>query len=268
MNKMMVIVFDDESGAFDGLTALKDLDRDGSITLYAQMVIKKNDKGEVTVKDEEDSGPIGTAIGMATGSLVGLLGGPVGLLLGAYGGAMGGMIFDMQNAGIDGDFVDSVSDALTVNKVAIVADIDEDWIVPIDSTMDDLGGLVLRKLKYRPEDGQFDAEIEVTVENLKSLNEGLEDASAEDKPVVIKHIESEKQVLAGISDKIKKNQEKAKNEFDEKKTKINSQLKDAGDWNTKRLTKKLERIEADYSQTSKRQDALQAKIDSGLATSI
>ena len=47
---MIVMVFDNESSAFEGLKALKDLDADGSITLYSQTVIEKDDNGEVRVK--------------------------------------------------------------------------------------------------------------------------------------------------------------------------------------------------------------------------
>ncbi len=35
LNKMLVAVFDTEPAAFEGLQALKDLHRDGDITLYA-----------------------------------------------------------------------------------------------------------------------------------------------------------------------------------------------------------------------------------------
>jgi hypothetical protein len=36
MNKMLVAVFDREDAAFEGLSALKDLHRDGDISLYSR----------------------------------------------------------------------------------------------------------------------------------------------------------------------------------------------------------------------------------------
>ena len=86
-NKNLVSVFDSERTAFEGLTALKDLHRDGDITLYASTVIAKDTSGsEASVCQAADRGPIGTLVGIVTGGLVGLLGGPAGVAVGAYVG--------------------------------------------------------------------------------------------------------------------------------------------------------------------------------------
>ena len=245
---MIVMIFDDESSAFEGLKALKDLDRDGSITLYSQTVIEKDDKGEVTVKDEQDSGPMGTALGMATGSLVGILGGPAGLLLGGYSGAIAGMVYDMQNAGIDGDFVDDVSKAITNNKVAIVADVDEEWTAPIDATMKDFNAIVFRRLKYYPDRDQAGSEIEILAENLESLDDNLLDAPPSEKIAIIEQIKSQKEILVGMAEELAQKLIKTTQEYESKRAKIESQLKDAGEWNTKRLKRKLDRLESKYSK--------------------
>ncbi len=50
MNKMIVAVFEHEAAAFDGLSALKDLHRDGDITLYSSTVIAKDKNGKIEVK--------------------------------------------------------------------------------------------------------------------------------------------------------------------------------------------------------------------------
>ena len=42
MNKMLVAVFDREAAAFEGLSALKILHRDGDVTLYSSAVIAKD----------------------------------------------------------------------------------------------------------------------------------------------------------------------------------------------------------------------------------
>ena len=78
MEKMMVVVFDDELKAYEGSRALKQLDAEGSITIHAGSVIQKNADGTVSVKQAEDDFPIRTIGGTALGSLIGLLGGPIG----------------------------------------------------------------------------------------------------------------------------------------------------------------------------------------------
>jgi uncharacterized membrane protein len=71
MNKMIVVVFDNERQAYEGYRALKDLHADGTITLYGDAVIAKDASGTVFVKEAADKGPLGTAVGLLTGSLVG-----------------------------------------------------------------------------------------------------------------------------------------------------------------------------------------------------
>ena len=83
MDRMLVVVFDTESKAYDGRTALLQLDDEGSIAVFAYAVIAKNADGTATVKQGDDSGPLGTLLGTSLGSLIGLLGGPVGLAIGA-----------------------------------------------------------------------------------------------------------------------------------------------------------------------------------------
>jgi uncharacterized membrane protein len=145
MNRMLVVVFGNEGKAYEGRRALLDLDRDGSITAYAYAVITKNPDGTSTVKEGDDAGPLGTLVGTAIGSLIGLLGGPAGLAIGATAGLLGGMTADLDNARISEDFVDDVSKQLTPGRVALVAEIDEEWTTPVDIRMESLGGIVFRR---------------------------------------------------------------------------------------------------------------------------
>ncbi len=91
MNKMLVAVFETESAAFEGLSALKDLHRDGDVTLYASAVIVKDKTGKINLKQAAEDGPVGTALGLLSGSLIGILGGPAGLAIGAAAGGLAGL---------------------------------------------------------------------------------------------------------------------------------------------------------------------------------
>ena len=96
MDKILVVIFDDENKAYEGSRTLQDLHNEGSLTLYAKAVIAKDASGQVNVKQADDEGPVGTGVGLLTGSLLGLLGGPVGVALGAYAGMFGGMVGRLQ----------------------------------------------------------------------------------------------------------------------------------------------------------------------------
>jgi uncharacterized membrane protein len=145
MDRMLVVVFDNETKAYEGKKALLQLDGEGSISVYAYAVLAKNADGTATVKQGDDSGPIGTLLGTSFGTLIGILGGPVGMAIGAATGLATGGIFDLNDARIGDDFIDDVTKALTPKKVAVVAEIEEDWTTPVDTRMEAIGGTVFRR---------------------------------------------------------------------------------------------------------------------------
>lgn len=144
MERMLVVVFDNEKKAYDGSRALKELDLEGSISVYAEAVIEKNDDGTVVIKHISEDFPISTFSGTAIGALIGALGGPIGLAVGAVGGAVAGSIWDLSRAGVNAEFLDDVSAKLSPGKWAIVSEISEEWVTPVDTRMEALGGTVFR----------------------------------------------------------------------------------------------------------------------------
>ena len=145
MDRMLVVVFDNETKAYEGKEALQRLDGEGSISVYAYAVLAKHADGTATVKQGDDSGPIGSLVGTSFGSLIGLLGGPVGLAIGASAGLAVGAAADLNNARIGEDFIDDVTKVLLPNRVAVVAEIEEDWTTPVDTRMEAIGGSVFRR---------------------------------------------------------------------------------------------------------------------------
>src|SRR5260370_42491926 len=126
MDRMVVVVFDNETKAYEGKKALLQLDGEGSISVYAYSVLAKHADGTATVKQGDDSGPIGTLFGTSFGSLIGLLGGPVGLAIGATAGLAVGGSADLNNARIGGDFLDYGTQPFLPNRVALVPEIEQD----------------------------------------------------------------------------------------------------------------------------------------------
>jgi len=145
MDRMLVVIFNELSRALEGRDALKGLDREDSITVYAYAIITKNADGTSTVNDEDDSSVLRTLLGTSLGSLIGLLGGPTGVAIGAAVGSLAAVAADLNNARIGADFVDEVSRQLTPGKFALVAEIDEEWTPWINLPMEELGGVVYRR---------------------------------------------------------------------------------------------------------------------------
>jgi len=145
MDRMLVVVFDNEKTAYEGSRALQQLDADGNIAVYASAVLAKNADGSTEVKQGDEATPWGTLAGTAVGSLIGILGGPAGVALGAATGALVGALPDLDNARVGSDFLDDVGKALTPGKIALVAEIDEDWTAAVDTRMEALGGYIYRR---------------------------------------------------------------------------------------------------------------------------
>ena len=145
MDRMLVVVFDNETKAYEGKKALLQLDREGSISVYAHAVVAKNADGTITVKQEDDPAGLGTLLGTSLGFLIGLLGGPVGVAIGTTAGFAVGGATDISKLSIGEDFIDDVSKVLLPNKVAVVAEIEEEWTTPVDIRMEPIGGIVFRR---------------------------------------------------------------------------------------------------------------------------
>jgi uncharacterized membrane protein len=145
MNKLLVAVFDTEAAADAGLNALRALHTAGDITLYATGVLVRGADGTVSVRQTRGTGPIGTVSGLALGSLIGLLGGPAGVAIGAATGTVAGAIRDFWTAGVGLDFIEVALQHLKPGKVALVAEVEEEWVIPIDAALEAAGGQVFRR---------------------------------------------------------------------------------------------------------------------------
>ena len=181
MDRMLVVVFDNEQKAYEGKKALLELEDDGSIGLYAYAVLAKNADGTAALKQGNDFGPIGTLLGTSFGSVIGLLGGPVGMAVGTLAGAAAGSAVDLSNAGVGYDFIDDVSKELSPNKVAVVAEIEEDWTTPIDTRMEAIGGRVFRRATSEVKDTILEENVAAMKADIAQLKAEAAKAHADRK---------------------------------------------------------------------------------------
>jgi uncharacterized membrane protein len=145
MQRMLVVVFENESKACEGVKVLRQLDLDGSITVHAHAVVVKNSDGPVIARERDDEGPYGLLVGTLLGALIGVLGGSAGVGVGGTVGLVAGGAADLHNAIVGEDFIDAVTRVLLPNRAAVVAEIEEESTDPIDSCMQALGGTVFRR---------------------------------------------------------------------------------------------------------------------------
>lgn len=216
MEKMLVVVFDNETKAYEGSRALNQLDSEGSIAIHAEAIIGKNNDGTITVKQGDGDFPVRTVSGTAIGSLIGLLGGPAGLAVGALAGTMVGSIADLFVAGVDSDFLAEASNALTPGKYAIVADVSEEWVTPVDTRMEALNGFVFRTARQSFEEAQRAREVAEVRAEMEQLKAEHARAKAEHKAKLQAKIDGLNTRLQAKLQQARQRSEQIKNETDAK----------------------------------------------------
>jgi len=259
MEKMLVVVFENEPSTYEGSRELNQLDAEGSITIHAESVIKKDANGKVSVMKAEGDFPIRTVGGTAIGSLIGLLGGPIGLGIGAVAGALAGSIGDLYVAGVNVDFLDDVSAALTPGKCAVVADISEEWVTPADSRMEALGGVVFRTPKTTVEDDQRARDVAGLKEEIAQLKAEHAQARDERKAKLQARIDALNAKLQEKLDQAKQRSEQIKGETEAKVKSLQERAAKAQGDAKRAFDSRVAQIRGEYEERSRRLKGLAAE---------
>ena len=259
MEEMLVAVFDTEAKAYEGSRALRRLDGEGSIAIYAEAVIKKDQNGTVFVMQSDGEFPVRTAGGTAIGSLIGVLGGPVGLGIGALTGAFAGMLGDIYAAGVNTDFLADVSGTLTPGKCAVVADVSEEWVTPVDSTIEPLGGVVFRSLKSAVEDDLRARDVAELKHEIAQLQAEVAQARAERKARIQAKIDSLNAKLQAKLEQAKQRSEQIKAETDAKVQALQTRAAKAQGDAKKAFDARVAQIRGEYEERSRKLKNLAAE---------
>lgn len=248
MNKILVTLFADRESAYKGLNALRDLHGQGDITLYASSVIAKQPDGTATELDSDEPGPVGTAVGLLTGTLLGMLGGPVGVAVGATVGVTGGMLYDLIQLGIGSDFIDDVTAAIQPGTVAVVADIDEGWITPVEVRMAALGGQTVRRTPSDIADEQLNRDIDAMSAELAQLNVELQDATIEAGEAISKRIEADVQKVEQLKTRADTAIDKAKANYEARLATLRAQRERAAEQRKAAIDERIGELKANFEQ--------------------
>ena len=197
MERMLVVVFDNEKKAYEGKSALGQLQAEGNLTIYQEAVILKHADGTVSVKQVDDSAPVGTLTGTAVGGLIGAAGRTGGDGPSAPPPARGSACSTTPTRSRLARISSRTSSkSLAPNKVAVVAEVDEAWTTPVDTRMEALGGTVFRRALWAVQEQVRREEIAAMKADLAELKSEASKANAERKAKLQKKIEQ----LAGKID--------------------------------------------------------------------
>jgi uncharacterized membrane protein len=256
MEKMLVVVFNDESKAYEGSRALNQLDEEGSVGIHAESVIGKNADGTTTVKQAEGDFPIRTLGGTALGAMIGLLGGPLGMGIGAAAGAITGNVRDMYAAGVDADFLGDVAATLTPGKYAVVADVSEEWVTPVDTRMEGLGGVVLRTSRQNVQDDQRARDVAALREEIDQLKAEHAKARADRKAKLQAKIEGLNAKLQHRLEEAKQRSEQIKRETEAKVQAMEKKAAKSHGEHKAALDARIAHIREEYQQAASKLKSL------------
>jgi uncharacterized membrane protein len=213
---MLSVVFNDEKTAYEGAHALRKLNDEGGIAVYAAAVVCRNDDGSLATRKVDEDLPLQSFAGTTIGALVGLLGGPAGALAGGSVGLVAGLFGDLHNADVDTQFLADISGALTPSKCALVAEIDEDWVTPVDTRMEALGGVVHRTLKSSVERDQWSRVVADARTELNQLKAEEAQANTDRKAKLHAQVDRLSKSLDAKMDRAKASHERVRREFEAK----------------------------------------------------
>ena len=149
-DRIIVATFKDTNAAYETASALKDLKKAGTpgaddFKLKAGVMIKKDDRGNVSLVESKDRPLLGTAVGTTTGLLIGLLGGAPAAALGATLGATTGLTTDALMATVDAVFVENVGKEMRPGMTAVIVEANEGSTRAVDDLVALRGGHVYRQ---------------------------------------------------------------------------------------------------------------------------
>lgn len=248
MNRMLVAVFDTEVAAEAGSRALRHLDSEGDITLYALGVIAKDANGNVSLKKATDSFGIGAGMGLAVGGLIGLLAGPVGVVVGAAAGTLLGAVRDFWVAGVGLGFVEEASTLLQPGKTALVAEMEEDWVIPVDAAMEAAGGAVIRRARTDVVQEQFDQDIAAMKTDISHLEAEYKHASGAAQTRLQAKLAATEADLSRTTQRAKQKLAEFKQDTETRLHAIEAQVARAQGKARARLETRLEKVRSAYGE--------------------
>jgi uncharacterized membrane protein len=146
VDSVVVVGFDENAKAYEGLSKLKSLSDQQQLTARSAAVVERDENGKLQIKDsfEADTG-VATTGGGLVGMLLGVIAGPYGMLLGLTGGALAGGSFELRHGDDEDEVLTRINAAINPGHTVLVAQVKEPTIEVLDKAMGELGGVVIRK---------------------------------------------------------------------------------------------------------------------------
>ena len=215
MTNLIIASFNEEAEAIEASHKLNELETIGDITIYGMALVKKPAQGDAVVLQADDSTEgLRTLSGAAIGALIGTLAGPVGALIGMLTGTLAGEVAEDDHYGFTEEFMAKATSQLQPGSTAVIAEIDEDNDIFVDSSLTPLGATLVRTDVDYEYDEQSDEEMEEFEEDIADERAKIKSANAAEKSKIQKKIaklkEKRKDRIAELKEKVEEAASKVK----------------------------------------------------------
>jgi uncharacterized membrane protein len=159
MTKFIAAIFESPAKAEEGKRILLNLDCDHTISICSLSVISRDSTGALIVLEPAAKSQPGEALRAIVAQLDRVCRrqpAPLGLITDLGGWA------DLVDFGVTPDFIEKIAAELSPCKAAVLGEIDEDWITPLDTFLEEIGGFVIRTWR-----SDFEAEQLARKDNTK-----------------------------------------------------------------------------------------------------
>ncbi len=142
MHSLLAVVFDDEGKAIEAKEVLLQLEAEGGIIIHGYALVAKHSDASASVSYADEHRPFFSFGGAARNESV-PSGDPAGLGLAVAGMASPRASEQWDFSRIKGA-MDDVEKVMLPNRVALLADIEEELKIVVDARLESLGGIVYR----------------------------------------------------------------------------------------------------------------------------
>ena len=202
MERLIVGIFNGDAEANKGIHALRQLDQEQTVTIYNSAIVQRNGDGTLTVQQFDE--------GLLTGVSANAVGGLIGLLGGADSAPKSALAALYDRARIGQDFLEYVKTTLSPNKTAIMIDVEEDAISPVDSAIEANGGIVFRRTLPKVGEAIREANIAATKADLELMKVEIASVKGDRAAKLEKRVNDLQTRLDALQDKADRRREEFK----------------------------------------------------------
>jgi chromosome segregation ATPase len=158
------------------------------------------------------------------------------------------MLYDFAKVGVGEDFIDEVAQNLQPGKVAVVAEVWEEWVMPVDTRMEAAGGVVFRRAREEVLDSQNERDAAALKAEVAGLKAEHARAHGEAKAKLQAKISAANAKLQATQERAKAAAEATKQEMDAKIKSLKEQVAKAQGAAKAKLEARIAEVQSDHKR--------------------